>query len=327
VKLSVVIPVFNEETNLEPLYTRLRQVTQELGGEWEFLFIDDGSEDGSYARLADLHRRDPRVKVLSLSRNFGQPAALTAGLDAAAGDAAILMDADLQHPPEVFGALLQKWRQGHDIVHTVRLPAGRLWNLKNLASSLFYRVFRRLTGVDLGLNAADFRLLDRKVVDALRCLRERTRFLRGITVWVGFRIGTVPYQAAPRHAGQTKYSWPHMARLALDGLVSFSAAPLYWTIYAGFILSALGLGEIAYALTIRLTTHRALPGWTSLIIWISLIGGLQLILMGVSGTYIAKIYEEVKQRPLYLIRERLGLPGDVPRHDSPAVSPSAPLLS
>jgi len=306
-KISVILPVFNEESNLQPLYSRLQQATQKRREEWEFLFIDDGSTDGSYTILTDLHHRDPRVHAISLSRNFGQQAALTAGLDAATGDAAILMDADLQHPPEMFEALIQKWREGYDIVHTVRQAAGRLWDFKTLASSMFYGVFRRLTGIDLGLNAADFRLLDRQVIESLRSLRERTRFLRGLTVWVGFRVGTVPYQAEPRHTGQTKYTVPNMLHLALDGLVSFSAAPLYWTIFAGFFLSAMGLGEIVYALTIRMTTHRAVSGWTSLIIWISLIGGLQLILMGVSGIYIAKIYEEVKQRPIYVVRQRLGI--------------------
>jgi len=302
--LSVILPVCNEEPNLILLYDRLDAVTRGVGGLWEFIFIDDGSTDDSLRCLEALHAKDPRVKVISFTRNFGHQAALTAGLDVMVGDAAILMDADLQHPPELLKSLIDQWRQGFEIVHTRR--QNHHFSAKDLLSSFFYRLFRCMSGIDLGVNAADFRLLDRRVVHALRQFRERSRFIRGLTGWVGFRVGTIPYFAEARHAGQTKYSWSRMVHLAIDGLVSFSTAPLYWAIYTGFILSGLGLAEIVYALITRLITHHALPGWTSLIIWISLIGGLQLVLMGVSGMYIAKIYEEVKERPLYLIRRRWG---------------------
>lgn len=303
--LTVIIPLYDEAPVLQTLYERLSQATAAIDATWMFLFVDDGSRDTSYAILEELHRRDPRVQALRLSRNFGHQAALTAGLDVADTDAVILMDADLQHPPELIRSLVEAWRQGHDIVHTQRENVGSPWRLRAIASSLFYRLFRQLTGMDMGLNAADFRLLDKKVVLALRSMKERTRFLRGLTARAGFQVTVVPYNAPFRHSGTSKYSWPRMVRFALDGLVSFSAAPLYWAIYAGFALSAMGVLEIGYALIIHFYTSRALPGWTSLIIWISLIGGLQLLLMGISGIYIAKIYEEVKERPAYLIRERL----------------------
>jgi dolichol-phosphate mannosyltransferase len=315
-KLSVVIPVLNEETNLPVLYERVAGELQSLGCDFEILFVDDGSTDSSAERIAALHRADARVKMLSMSRNFGHQAALTAGMDHATGDAVIAMDADLQHPPDVIRELVLRWKEGYEVVYTVRQTTEAAGPLKRASAKMFYRVFRALSDIDLPANSADFRLLDRRVVEAFRQIRERTRFLRGLVGWAGFRSIPVPYQANARLSGQTKYSPTRMIRLAIDGLVSFSTTPLYVAIYVGGLLALLGVAYLLYALYARFVTGNVVPGWTSLIILVTFVGGIQLVLMGIIGIYIGKIYEEAKQRPLYLIRESLGFEG------SPTVSPS-----
>jgi polyisoprenyl-phosphate glycosyltransferase len=314
-KLSVVIPVLNEETNLPVLYERVAGELRSLGCDFEILFVDDGSTDSSAERIAALHRADARVKMLSMSRNFGHQAALTAGMDHATGDAVIAMDADLQHPPDVIRELVLRWKEGYEVVYTVRQTTEAAGPLKRASAKMFYRVFRALSDIDLPANSADFRLLDRRVVEAFRQIRERTRFLRGLVGWAGFRSIPVPYQANARLSGQTKYSPSRMIRLAIDGLVSFSTTPLYVAIYVGGLLALLGVAYLLYALYARFVTGNVVPGWTSLIILVTFVGGIQLVLMGIIGIYIGKIYEEAKQRPLYLIRETLGFEG------SPTVSP------
>ena len=306
-KLSVVIPVLNEETNLPVLYERVVGELRSLDCDFEILFVDDGSTDSSTARIAELHRADPRVKMLSMSRNFGHQAALTAGMDHATGDAVIAMDADLQHPPDVIRELVRRWKEGYEVVYTVRKATEGAGPLKRASAKFFYRIFRALSDIDLPANSADFRLLDRRVVEAFRQIRERTRFLRGLVGWAGFRSIAVPYQADARLAGQTKYSPARMIRLAIDGLVSFSTMPLYVAIYVGGVLALLGVVYLGYALYARFVTGNVVPGWTSLIILVTFVGGIQLVLMGIIGIYIGKIYEEAKQRPLYLIRETLGV--------------------
>jgi polyisoprenyl-phosphate glycosyltransferase len=314
-KLSVVIPVLNEETNLPVLYERVAGELRSLGCDFEILFVDDGSTDSSAERIAALHRADARVKMLSMSRNFGHQAALTAGMDHATGDAVIAMDADLQHPPDVIRELVLRWKEGYEVVYTVRQTTEAAGPLKRASAKMFYRVFRALSDIDLPANSADFRLLDRRVVEAFRQIRERTRFLRGLVGWAGFRSIPVPYQANARLSGQTKYSPSRMIRLAIDGLVSFSTTPLYVAIYVGGLLALLGVAYLLYALYARFVTGNVVPGWTSLIILVTFVGGIQLVLMGIIGIYIGKIYEEAKQRPLYLIRETPGFEG------SPTVSP------
>jgi polyisoprenyl-phosphate glycosyltransferase len=309
-KLSIVIPVFNEEENLFPLYEQLAPVLNATGSDYEVIFVDDGSADSSSERIRQLHARDPRVKLISLSRNFGHQHALTAGMDYARGDAVITMDADLQHPPTLIPELLRRWKEGFEIVYTVRRDTQDANFFKRLTSRLFYRVFRLLAGIDLPMSAADFRLLDRKVVEAFRTIRERTRFLRGLTGWAGYRSVGIDYEAAPRRRGVTKYSPARMLGLAVDGLVSFSAAPLYAAIYVGMVLALLGLLYLIYVFYARFVSGNVVPGWTSLIVLVSFIGGIQLILMGFVGVYVGKIYEETKQRPLYLVRQALGFPED-----------------
>jgi polyisoprenyl-phosphate glycosyltransferase len=307
--LSVVIPVLNEEQNLAVLCGDLVPVLEATGSEFEVIFVDDGSTDQSAARISALHARDPRVKLVSLSRNFGHQHALTAGMDYARGDAVIMMDADMQHPPSLVPELLRRWKEGYEIVYTVRRNTRDAGPFKRATAALFYRLFRSLTGLNVPANTADFRLLDRKVVEAFRHIRERTRFLRGLTGWAGYRCFAVAYEAPARHRGKTKYNASRMAQFAINGLVSFSAAPLYAAIYVGLLLALVGFFYLLYVFYARFVSGNVVPGWTSVIVLVSFIGGIQLILMGFIGVYVGKIYEESKQRPLYLVREALGFEG------------------
>jgi polyisoprenyl-phosphate glycosyltransferase len=311
-KISFVIPVLNEQENILPLYDRLMAQINVLSADYEIIFVDDGSTDASLNLLKQLHARDSHVKLLSLSRNFGHQLALTAGMDVASGDACILMDADLQHPPDVIGELVARWKEGNEIVYTVRRSTAGAGLFKRGTQRMFYGIFRKLTGLDLVANSADFRLLDKKVLAAFQEIRERIRFLRGLTGWVGFRRTAVMFDAPARAAGETKYSPARMLGLAIDGLTSFTAAPLYVSIYMGAILTLLSFLYVPYVLYVRFVSQVALPGWASIITVLCLMGGLQLLILGVIGIYLAKIYEEVKHRPLYLVREAHGLPSAEP---------------
>lgn len=304
--LSIVIPVFNEEACLQQLYNELLSVLLALDYPYEILFVDDGSTDNSVKVIENLSRTDPNVKCLQFSRNFGHQIALTAGLDYATGQAVIVMDADLQHPPEFIPELLKKWKEGYDVVYTIRKETQEASLLKNITSSLFYKVFNKLAHIHMPANSADFRLMDRKVVKSLKQVRERTRFLRGLTSWVGFKTVGIDYVAKPRCAGQTKYSVKKMIRFAIEGITSFSTLPLYSAIYLGFLFSGLGFFYALYVLYIKVFSTAAIPGWSSSIMLTSIIGGIQLITLGVIGIYIGKIFDEVKQRPLYLIQKSLG---------------------
>jgi dolichol-phosphate mannosyltransferase len=301
--------MLNEEDNIRILYERVLAVMKELKADFELIFIDDGSTDRSIEKIIELHKNDPRVKMLSFSRNFGHQIALTAGMDYATGDAVIMMDADLQHPPELIKDLVQYWNNGYEIVYTTRQSTQDADWLKKATSGLFYKLFRFLTGIDLPANAADFRLIDRKVVIAFRQIRERTRFLRGLTNWVGYRSIGIPYHAQARRAGITKYNIRHMTQFALNAILSFSTVPLYIGIFVGFIQAILGFGYTIFVLYARFVIEEVVPGWSSVIILISIVGGIQLMLMGIIGLYIGKIYEEIKQRPLYLIQQVLGFEG------------------
>jgi dolichol-phosphate mannosyltransferase len=311
-KVSVTIPVLNEEANIAGLCEAIGRELSGASADYEILFVDDGSSDGTVSRVAEQNRRDPRVKLLSLSRNFGHQVALTAGMDHASGDAVIVMDGDMQHPPSLLPDLVAKWQEGYDIVYTIRVATERVGPLKRWTAALFYRIFRWLSGVDLPANAADFRLLDRKVVDAFRRIRERTRFLRGLTQWAGYRSAAIAFRADPRQGGRSKYTLRRMLRFAADGVVSFSVKPLYAAIYAGLVLAFLGFVYLLYAAYARFVSGDVVPGWTSLIMLFAIVGGIQLFLMGVIGVYVGTIYEEVKQRPLYLVKSALGLEGAVP---------------
>jgi len=302
--LSVVVPFLNEAGNLPLLYERVAGVMANRPEKLELLLVDDGSTDGSADWAREQSRQDGRVRLLQLSRNYGHQIAITAGLDHAEGDAVVIMDADLQDPPEVIPDLLAKWHEGFEVVSAVRRSReGETWHKKFLAA-VFYRLFRALVKVDVPLNAGDFRLLDRQVVMAVRQMRETHRFLRAMTSWTGYRQTTVVYDRASRHSGETKYPIWNSARLALDAITSFSASPLRWIIGFGGLVSLIGM---VYILQIMWSHYfrpaQLLPGWASIAALMLFLGGIQLICLGVIGQYISRIFEESKKRPLYFIKK------------------------
>lgn len=300
--LSVVIPIYNEQATLSELYRRLTQVLCENLAElaYEIVFVNDGSSDGSIQILSRLHADDPVVKVVNLSRNFGHQAALTAGLDYAKGDAVICMDGDVQDPPEIIPTLVARWRDGNDVVYAVR-KLRKEGFIKRGCYAAFYRLLRRLSMVSIPLDAGDFALMDRRVVDCLKTLPERSRFIRGLRTWVGFRQTGVEYEREKRYAGTPKYTWPKLVRLAVNGLLSFSALPLRMATAVGFMISFCSLLGIIVALYLKLFTDQAIPGWTATVIPMLVLGGIQLLSIGILGEYIAQIFDEVKRRPLYLV--------------------------
>lgn len=308
-KLSVVMPAYNERESLPPLLARLQAVLEPLTRSYELIVVDDGSTDGTAETVKKLRAADERVKLLVLSRNFGHQFALTAGLDVADGDAVIFMDSDLQHPPELLPEMIAKWREGYEVVHTVREDPASLSPWKRASSAFYYWAFEKLTDLEGLRNVADFRLLDRRAAHALRNCKERARFLRGLVFWMGFRSCFLPYRAAPRAHGATKYSVPKMLRLAGDGIVSFSSIPLHVALVAGVLIFAIGFLYGLYALYVKFVLFRHVPGWTSLVIVICSFSGFQILLMGLQGIYLGKIFEEVKARPAYLVREHFGFGG------------------
>ncbi len=312
VRYSVVIPVYDEEATLPELYTRLAAVLDELDGDAEVLFVDDASRDRTPELLADLHARDPRCKVIRLARNFGHQIAITAGLDFALGDAVVVMDADLQDPPELIARLVERWREGYEVVYAVREHRqGEGW-LKRKTAAWFYRVLRRLSNVEIPVDVGDFRLVDRRALEAFRAMRERRRFVRGMFSWIGFRQIGVTYRRDERFAGEPKYSFRKSFRLAVDGIVSFSDVPLRLALFAGFFFSFASFVVGIAAIVAKLAGAFVVPGWASIVVVVSFLGGIQLTLIGMLGLYVGRVYEEVKARPLYLIREARGLAGDAP---------------
>jgi polyisoprenyl-phosphate glycosyltransferase len=300
--ISVVVPVHNEAETLRELHRRLGAALAGLGA-YELVLVDDGSTDRSWEQLRELARDDPRARLLRLSRNFGHQAALTAGLDAARGDAVIVMDADLQDPPELIPALVAKWQDGFDVVYGLRTSRRGETRFKLWTAALFYRALRRMTNVEIPADAGDFRLLSRRAVDALAQMPERARFLRGMTSWLGFPQVGVEYQRDVRYAGETNYSTRQMVSLALDGITSFSNAPIRIVTSLGFVLVVFCAGVLAWTIYIRLFTDSAVAGWTSLLAVVLLLGGMQFVALGIIGQYVARIFEEAKQRPLYLVSE------------------------
>jgi polyisoprenyl-phosphate glycosyltransferase len=317
-RYSFVIPVFNERETLPELHRRLSDVIDGLEGEAEMLFVDDCSHDGSYDVLSELGRRDERVRVIRFARNFGHQVAITAGLDHAAGDAVVVMDADLQDPPEVVPDLVARWREGYEVVYAVRARrTGESW-LKRRTAAWFYRLLRRIANVEMPLDAGDFRLVDRRALDAFRSMRERARYVRGMFSWVGFRQIGVPYERPERFAGEPKYSYRKSLTLAVDGLVSFSNAPLRLALVAGFAFSTLAFLVGVFAIVAKVAGAFVVPGWTSILVVVSFLGGIQLTLMGMLGLYVGRIYEEVKARPIYIVRETIGF-RDAPTPETASV--------
>lgn len=301
--LSVVIPVYNEEEALPLLVPRLRAVVDGIDLACELIFVDDGSRDGTVKLLHDLQHEEPRIRVVCLSRNFGHQAAVTAGMDAAVGDAVVVMDADLQDPPELIPDLLAAWREGADVVYAVRRTREGS-RLKRTLYSVYYRVVGRMSDVELPRDAGDFSLIGRRALDAMRSLPEVTRYVRGLRAWVGFRQVAVAYDRPERAAGQPGYSYRKLLRLASDGITSFTSTPLRVASGLGAGSIALGLAYLAYAIVSRIVVGDVPPGWTSLLAVILLLGGLQLLVLGVIGVYLGRVYDELKRRPTYIVDDR-----------------------
>ena len=308
--LSLVIPMFNEELIVSELDRRLRDFLRALPGveaSWEVVFVDDGSKDRTLPMLKELAAAEARYKIISFSRNFGHQAAITAGVDKAEGEAVVVMDADLQDPPEVVGAMIAKWREGYDVVYAVRDKRhGESW-FKRATAAAFYRLLRTmLGGVDIPVDAGDFRLMSRPVVLTLRALREQHRFVRGMVAWIGFKQVAVKYDRPARFAGETKYPLRKMVRFAIDGITSFSIVPLRTATWLGMGAGLIGLGTAAWAFIAALRGD-VVPGWTTIMIIVSLGSCAQLLVLGILGEYVGRIYEEVKRRPLYVVAEQTNL--------------------
>jgi glycosyltransferase involved in cell wall biosynthesis len=313
--LSVVAPLFNEERTVAVFYERLIDALSGL--DYEIVLVDDGSHDGTADELARLASEDDRVRVLLLSRNFGHQAALTAGLDQARGDAVVMLDSDLQDPPELIRTMLEHWRSGSDVVYAVRVSRTGETRFKLATAHWFYRLFGWLSTVQLTPDSGDFRLMDRRALRALLAMPERNRFLRGMTVWVGFTQTGVPYHREARAAGETKYTLSRMLRFSFDAIASFSHAPLQLATLLGFIFSLLAFLAIPLTVVAKLT-HAYAPGISTTLVAIFLLGGIQLITVGIIGEYVGRIYDEVKRRPLYVVRETLNVPeeADAPQPTS-----------
>jgi len=299
--VTVSAPVLNEESLLETFYARVRDALDSQV--FELVLVDDGSTDGTPAVLEALAERDARVKVVRLSRNFGYQAAVVAGLDHASGDVVVTIDSDLQDPPELIPRLIEEWRSGADVVYAARRERHGESRLKLFTARWFSRLFSRLAELDIPRNVGDFRLLDRRAVDALLQMRERSRFMRGMTVWVGYRQSSVPYDRDPRHAGDTRYRWRTLMRISLDAISSFSHVPLQIATLVGFAVSAIAFLGIPYVIINRLLGFYV-EGVSTLLFALLALGGIQLITLGVIGEYLSRIYDEVKQRPLYLVSDR-----------------------
>jgi len=299
--LSIVVPCFNEADGLSTFQTRLTAVMTAIGATWEVVYVDDGSSDGTRAALDALAAAEPRVAVLGLSRNFGKEAATTAGLDHATGEAVVVIDADLQDPPEVIPELVAVWRQGVDVVYAQRRARrGETW-MKRATARGFYRLMRNVGEVSLPPNTGDFRLMSRRAVDALGTLRERHRFMKGLFAWVGFPTQAVLYDRAPRHAGISKWNYWKLWNLALEGITSFTVLPLKVATYIGLLVALFAAGYGGIIIIRTLIYGSAVPGYPSLLVTVLFLGGAQLITLGVIGEYLGRVFNEAKQRPLYLV--------------------------
>ena len=301
--LSVIGPVYNEAEILPSFFTRIRDVMEKIGEPWELILVDDGSGDGSTEIIKDLAREDPHVRPVVFSRNFGHQIALTAGLDYSRGQAVVVIDTDLQDPPEVIPDLIVKWREGFEVVYAVRAEREGETLFKKATASFFYRFINRITEVDIPLDTGDFRLMDRKVVDVLNTMREKHRFPRAMASWVGFKQIGVEYKRDARTVGETKYPFRKMFRLALNAITSFSYFPLQLATYFGFICAGVSALAIVVVILMRLIGNQAFFGQATTLIAVLFLGGVQLISLGIMGEYVGRLYDEAKGRPLYIVRE------------------------
>lgn len=304
--LSIVVPLYNEELVIDALQARLLAVMSDSRFRTEVILVDDGSKDGTLAKARRLCERDPRFRLISFSRNFGHQIAITAGMDKTSGDAVVIIDADLQDPPEVILQMFEKWQEGFDVVYGVRTKREGETLFKRATAAAFYRLLRKATNVDIPVDTGDFRLMDRRVVRELLAMRERFRFVRGMVSWVGFKQCKVEYVRAERFAGETKYPFSKMLRFAIDGMLSFSQVPLKLSSTLGFCASVVSFSFIAYGIAVRLFfPERAIAGWASVFVAVLFLGGIQLICIGILGEYLGRMYDEVKRRPLYIAAEEV----------------------
>lgn len=311
VTISVVIPVYNEQETLAALVERLKGVLESMGDSWEVVFVNDGSVDGSGALLESFHREDPRLKALTLSRNFGHQVAVTCGLDHAIGDAVVVMDGDLQDPPEVVPDLVRTWREGYDVVYAVRKQ--RKENVvKVTAYKAFYWLLKKVSYLDIPLDSGDFSLMDRRVVSLLSRMPERNRFVRGLRTWVGLNQIGYEYEREARFAGESKYSLGKLFRLAFDGLISYSFVPLRVVSNLGMLVSLTALAYMIYLVVAQWVGETTIQGWTSTVVIVLFLGGIQLLALGIIGEYIGRIFDEVKQRPQYVVSDALGVEAKPP---------------
>lgn len=311
--LSVVIPCFNDEEVIEATVQRLKAFCGEVANlDVELIFVNDGSRDRTWGLLKEFARGDSRIKLIGFSRNFGHQVAVTAGIDATSGDAVVLMDSDLQDPPEVIHEMIAKWREGYDVVYGTRYGRAGESGLRLAITRLFYRILNRLSDVPIPLDTGDFRLITRDVVNTLRAMPERDRFIRGMVSWIGFKQTAVQYNRAARFAGKSHYSIRKLLHLAVDGILSFSIKPLRLSVAAGSFSASLALLGILHVLFVRLFTNRWFEGWSAMMIAVLFIGGVQLICLGILGEYVGRIYNEMKQRPLYVVHEYFGFEDEGP---------------
>jgi dolichol-phosphate mannosyltransferase len=302
---SIIIPIYNEQDIIPELVRRVKDVIDKLDGQSEVIFVDDGSADSSFRLLEENHKKDSRFKLIGLSRNFGHQVAISAGLDCAIGDAVVLMDGDLQDPPELLQQMITKWREGYHVVYTVK--KSRKENaLKRFAFSSFYRLMHTFSSISIPMEAGNFSLMDKQVVEVMRKMPERNRYISGMRAWTGFKQIGVEFDREARFAGKPKMSVRRLVDLAIDGLISFSNAPLRLAIYAGVAVAGLSFLGAAYVIYEKLFTNKAILGWASIIVAITFIGGMVLLTLGVIGEYIGRIYDEVKHRPIYVIKDKIG---------------------
>jgi len=306
IRYSIVVPVYNEELVVEESYRRLKTVMDQTGESYELIFVNDGSRDKTEELVSGLCDEDSNVRLLSFSRNFGHQTAITAGMDAASGQAIVVIDADLQDPPEVILEMIDKWKEGYDVVYGQRISREGETAFKKVTAKAFYRIMKGLTSVDIPVDTGDFRLIDRKVCAVLSSLTEKNRYVRGLVSWVGFRQTAVLFHRKERFAGETKYPLKKMLKFALDGITTFSYKPLKISTYVGFLVSLLSFLYLLVVLCLRIFTDQTVAGWASALSVSLIFNGVILMMLGIIGEYIGRIYDETKNRPLYVIREKKG---------------------
>ncbi len=304
--LSIIVPVFNEESLIRESVRRLVSTASRLTSSYEIIFIDDGSTDQSWALLKEERQKNPHLRILSFSRNFGHQMAITAGMDHVKGDVVITIDADLQDPPELIEKMIAQWQEGYDIVYARRSHRLGETIFKKFTATIFYRLIRKISNVDIPVDVGDYRLMSRRALDSMNQLRERHRYVRGLVAWLGYKQGFVDYVREKRFAGKTKFSLMRMIKFSLDGIASFSIAPLRLATMLGFACAGFSFLYILYALYANFILHDVVRGWTTVIIAVFFLGGVQLICLGIIGEYLGMIHDESKQRPLYVVRESLG---------------------